>query len=147
MYVFKFGLKLSLMKQMQRKLGENSLGNQPSGCWEDNGRAAVRTPQVSSGNGLLTKPCYPARFLPTQSVPSHMILIIIPSKALGKSLLPTAVILDSQNQVWREGYPHCFKSLVCLWVEQYPHKIVYWTPKHQYFGIGLHFDVKPNWGH
>lgn len=72
------------MKQIQRKLGENSLGSQPSGCWEDNGRAAVRTPQVSSGNGLLTKPYYPARFLPMQSVPSHTILIIIPSNALGK---------------------------------------------------------------
>lgn len=147
MYVFKFLTQTVPYEADAKKIRWKLPGSQPAGCWEDNGRAAVRTPQVSSGNGLLTKPYYPARFLPMQSVPSHTILIIIPSNGLCRSLFQMAVILDSQNQVWREGCPHCFKSLVFLRVERHPHKTVYWILNHQYFGMGLHFDAKPNWGH
>lgn len=91
----KLGMELSLLRQMQRRVKihqEISL----QAADKDNDRTAVQTPQVTSGNGLLTKPYYTACFRPTWSAPSHIfLLVIIPSNSPAKSLHQMSVIPDS----------------------------------------------------
>ena len=58
------GMKLSLIRQMQRKLGENSPGNQPSGCQCGQRQNGCANTTGNFRKWAPDKVYYTARFLP-----------------------------------------------------------------------------------
>jgi hypothetical protein len=69
LFCFNSGFKLSMYGRCIESEVKNHREMSLLSAEGDDGRRAEQTPQVSPGNGLLWKPCYTARLLPTRSAP------------------------------------------------------------------------------